>query len=115
MALKQCYYHIKKKKKTGSILYEILSIIKIITINYLKGGGSGHEPFASGFVGFGALTASVVGGVFASPTSQSILDVIDTCLSSLIDDGATSSGKPNVSTDNGVLLIVTNYTGVYTH
>ena len=77
-----------------------------------KGGGSGHEPFAIGFVGCGGLTASVVGRIFASPTSQAILDTIDTCTAFPNDNGGSSSGKPNACATGGVLLVVTNYTGV---
>uniref|UniRef100_A0AAF5D0Q5 Triokinase/FMN cyclase n=1 Tax=Strongyloides stercoralis TaxID=6248 RepID=A0AAF5D0Q5_STRER len=43
----------------------------------LSGGGSGHEPFASGLVGFGGLTAAVVGDLFASPSIKSIFKAID--------------------------------------
>ena len=61
-----------------------------------KGGGSGHEPFAIGYVGKGLLSASVLGDVFAAPSSASIYATIKNC-----------------STDVGVLLIVTNYTGKF--
>ncbi|XP_013149059.1 PREDICTED: bifunctional ATP-dependent dihydroxyacetone kinase/FAD-AMP lyase (cyclizing)-like [Papilio polytes] len=39
----------------------------------LGGGGSGHEPFASGFVGHGMLDGAVAGGVFASPPTGHVL------------------------------------------
>ncbi|KAK9115832.1 hypothetical protein Sjap_014779 [Stephania japonica] len=58
------------------------------------GGGSGHEPAHSGFVGDGMLTAAVCGDVFASPPVDSIL-----------------SGIRAVTGSKGCLLIVTNYTG----
>jgi len=36
-------------------------------VSVVSGGGSGHEPFAGGFVGPGLLAAAAVGEVFASP------------------------------------------------
>lgn len=39
------------------------------------GGGSGHEPAQSGYVGEGMLTAAICGDVFASPPVDSILAV----------------------------------------
>ncbi|XP_015597542.1 triokinase/FMN cyclase [Cephus cinctus] len=62
----------------------------------VSGGGSGHEPFAAGFVGSGLLTASIAGSVFAAPPSNHILHALK-C----------------VSTNNkaGILVIVPNYTG----
>lgn len=40
------------------------------------GGGSGHEPFAAGFVGNGMLSASIAGNVFAAPPPNHILHAI---------------------------------------
>ena len=37
-------------------------------VGVLSGGGSGHEPLHTGFVGRGMLDAAVPGGIFASPT-----------------------------------------------
>ncbi|MQL98681.1 hypothetical protein Taro_031392 [Colocasia esculenta] len=39
----------------------------------ISGGGSGHEPAQTGYVGEGMLTAAVCGDVFASPPVDSIL------------------------------------------
>src|SRR5258705_10269114 len=39
----------------------------------LSGGGSGHEPLHSGFVGHGMLDAACPGQVFTSPTPDLIL------------------------------------------
>ena len=100
-------------------LPKIFNMCYIFRIFYL-GGGSGHEPFAIGFVGRGALTASVVGGIFASPTSHTIINAINTCSSSPINDGdcresgVYSSGDSRGCSD-GALLVVTNYTGVLTY
>ena len=58
------------------------------------GGGSGHEPLASGFVGPGLLAATVAGDVFASPPAESILAAIRA-----------------VTGEAGCLLLVANYTG----
>ncbi|TEB12285.1 Dak1-domain-containing protein [Coprinellus micaceus] len=58
------------------------------------GGGSGHEPAHSGFVGDGMLTAAVCGHVFASPNASQVRRGIDL-----------------VQNDNGTVIIVKNYTG----
>ncbi|THH21500.1 hypothetical protein EW146_g62 [Bondarzewia mesenterica] len=58
------------------------------------GGGSGHEPAHSGFVGEGMLTAAVCGNIFASPGSSQVRRGIDL-----------------VSNEKGTLIIVKNYTG----
>ncbi|KIK91520.1 hypothetical protein PAXRUDRAFT_34908 [Paxillus rubicundulus Ve08.2h10] len=60
----------------------------------LCGGGSGHEPSHSGFVGQGILTAAVCGNVFASPSSSQVRRAIDL-----------------VNNDKGTIIIVKNYTG----
>lgn len=60
----------------------------------VSGGGSGHEPLHSGYVGAGMLTAAVPGAVFTSPTPDQILPAIV----------RSDSGS-------GVLLVVKNYTG----
>ncbi|CAG0880743.1 unnamed protein product [Darwinula stevensoni] len=36
----------------------------------ISGGGSGHEPFAAGFIGQGMLTAACPGPIFTSPPSK---------------------------------------------
>ncbi|WUD65189.1 dihydroxyacetone kinase subunit DhaK [Nocardia sp. NBC_00508] len=60
----------------------------------VSGGGSGHEPLHTGFVGTGMLDAAVPGAVFASPTAYQIRAAIQSA-----DQG------------HGVVLIVKNYTG----
>jgi len=60
----------------------------------ISGGGSGHEPLHSGFVGHGMLDAACPGQVFTSPTPDQML-------------GAAQS----VDTGAGVLFIVKNYSG----
>ncbi|KAK0161994.1 hypothetical protein PV327_008378 [Microctonus hyperodae] len=63
-------------------------------IAIISGGGSGHEPFAGGFVGRGMLTASIAGSVFAAPPANHILYALN-C----------------VCNHEGALVIVPNYTG----
>lgn len=60
----------------------------------ISGGGSGHEPLHTGFVGPGMLDASCPGAIFTSPSANQIHD-------------AASS----IATDAGVLFVVKNYTG----
>src|SRR6266700_2718721 len=60
----------------------------------VSGGGSGHEPLHTGFVGYGMLDAACPGQVFTSPTPDLILAAAEAA-----DTGA------------GVLHIVKNYTG----
>jgi triose/dihydroxyacetone kinase / FAD-AMP lyase (cyclizing) len=60
----------------------------------IGGGGAGHEPAQTSFVGFRMLTIAVSGEVFASPSVNAILNAI------LLVTG-----------DKGCLLIVLNYTG----
>ncbi|KAJ0175842.1 hypothetical protein K1T71_009001 [Dendrolimus kikuchii] len=62
----------------------------------LGGGGSGHEPFASGFIGSGMLEGAVAGGIFASPPTGNVLYAI------------TQLYKNN---SGGVIVIIGNYTG----
>ncbi|GAB3278513.1 dihydroxyacetone kinase subunit DhaK [Parasphingorhabdus pacifica] len=63
-------------------------------VGLVSGGGSGHEPLHTGFVGSGLLDAACPGAVFASPNALQIR-------------GATRA----VHSDAGVLHVVKNYTG----
>ena len=60
----------------------------------VSGGGSGHEPLHSGFVGHGMLDAACPGQVFTSPTPDLILAAAEAA-----------------DTGGGVLFIVKNYEG----
>ncbi|MEP7332993.1 MAG: dihydroxyacetone kinase subunit DhaK [Terracoccus sp.] len=60
----------------------------------VSGGGSGHEPLHSGFVGFGMLDAACAGEMFTSPTPDQMLEA-----TTKVHGGA------------GVLHIIKNYTG----
>lgn len=65
-------------------------------VSVVCGGGSGHEPGFSAFVGQGVLTACVAGTIFASPSAQQVR----VCLSQRLPVEA-----------QGVVVVVTNYTG----
>lgn len=60
----------------------------------ISGGGSGHEPLHSGFIGYGMLDAACPGYVFTSPTPDQMLAAAE----------AVECGR-------GVLFIVKNYAG----
>ncbi len=63
-------------------------------VGIVSGGGSGHEPLHSGYVGPGMLDAACCGEIFTSPVPDQIL-----AATRAVDAGA------------GVLHIVKNYTG----
>ena len=60
----------------------------------ISGGGSGHEPLHTGFVGLGMLDAACPGQVFTSPTPDQML-----------------AAALEMDTGGGVLFIVKNYAG----
>lgn len=60
----------------------------------ISGGGSGHEPMHTGFVGMGMLDAACAGEVFTSPTPDQMLEA-----------------TKKVNGECGVLYIVKNYSG----
>lgn len=60
----------------------------------LSGGGAGHEPLHTGFIGHGMLDAACPGQVFTSPTPDQMIAAAEA-----VDGGA------------GVLFIVKNYEG----
>ncbi|MBO9652651.1 MAG: dihydroxyacetone kinase subunit DhaK [Variovorax sp.] len=60
----------------------------------VSGGGSGHEPLHTGFVGHGMLDAACPGQIFTSPTPDQML-----------------AAAQAVNTGEGVLFIVKNYSG----
>ncbi|HCS62563.1 MAG TPA: dihydroxyacetone kinase subunit DhaK [Microbacterium sp.] len=63
-------------------------------VSLISGGGTGHEPLHSGFVGSGMLAAACAGEIFTSPTPDQMLAAA----------GAVDNGS-------GVLFVVKNYTG----
>ncbi|MDD1417675.1 dihydroxyacetone kinase subunit DhaK [Dolichospermum sp. ST_sed1] len=60
----------------------------------ISGGGSGHEPMHSGFVGHGMLDAACPGGIFTSPTPDQML-----------------AAAKQVNRGAGILYLVKNYSG----
>lgn len=67
-------------------------------VSIISGGGSGHEPAWSGYVGKNMLAAAVQGDIFASPSTKQIV-----------------AGVESVPSDAGAILVVTNYTGDCLH
>lgn len=65
----------------------------------ISGGGAGHEPLHSGFVGLNLLDAAVSGSIFASPSTRQIMAAI----------------KATATNNKDVLIVVKNYTGDVLH
>jgi len=63
-------------------------------VGIVSGGGSGHLPVFTGYVGKGLLDACAVGSVFASPSVEQIASAIR-----------------NADNGNGVLCVIGNYGG----
>jgi dihydroxyacetone kinase len=67
-------------------------------VSLISGGGSGHEPAWSGYVGDGLLSAVACGDIFASPSMKQVLAAI-----------------ASVPSEQGTILLITNYTGDKLH
>ncbi|KAL8869890.1 MAG: hypothetical protein Q9174_003931 [Haloplaca sp. 1 TL-2023] len=81
----------------NKIIYRHPSSVKSPrNVSVVCGGGSGHEPGFSAFVGHGALTACVAGTIFASPSAQQVR----ACLSHRLP-----------TETQGIVVVATNYTG----
>ena len=63
-------------------------------VGIVTGGGSGHLPVFTGYVGEGFLDACAIGSVFASPSVEQMVSAIK-----------------NADNGNGVLCIIGNYGG----
>jgi len=63
-------------------------------VGIVTGGGSGHLPVFTGYVGKGLLDACAIGSVFASPSVEQMVSAIK-----------------NANNGNGVLCIIGNYGG----
>jgi triose/dihydroxyacetone kinase / FAD-AMP lyase (cyclizing) len=50
--------------------------VRELQVAVISGGGSGHEPAHAGYIGAGMLSASVLGAVFTSPDTDSIVVAI---------------------------------------
>ena len=81
-------------KKVGDMNVVARARKKEGKVALISGGGSGHEPAHGGYVGEGMLDAAVSGPVFTSPGPDAIL-----------------AGIQQIATEQGVLMIVKNYTG----
>jgi len=69
-------------------------VLKPGKVALISGGGSGHEPLHTGFIGQGMLDAACPGQVFTSPTPDQMIAAAEA-----------------VDTGGGVLFIVKNYSG----
>jgi dihydroxyacetone kinase len=74
------------------------SDLKYTPVSIISGGGSGHEPSFTGFVGQGLLSASVAGTIFASPSAKQV-------------EWAVRKLANLPRKTKGVVAIVMNYTG----
>jgi dihydroxyacetone kinase-like protein len=63
-------------------------------VGVVTGGGSGHEPMHTGYVGKGMLDGAAAGEIFTSPSADEMSQMIESC------DGG-----------EGVLLVIKNYEG----
>lgn len=88
----KAYPQYLKKLDCGNVV--VRAAKKEGKVALISGGGSGHEPAHGGYVGEGMLDAAVAGAVFTSPTPDQILE-----------------GIKAVATDQGVLMVIKNYTG----
>lgn len=73
---------------------DIEEVRKSKRVTLLAGGGSGHEPYAAGFVGKGLISAAVCGNVFASPPTAHI-----------------SAALSSIKSASGTAVYIINYTG----
>ena len=80
---------LKRIPQTGIIVSQKMAANKVAVIS---GGGTGHEPAHSGYVGEGMLSASINGPIFIPPAVNEIVQAIE-----LADQG------------QGVLLVVKNF------
>ncbi len=71
-----------------------ISPTKAGKVALISGGGSGHEPLHTGFVGLGMLDAACPGQIFTSPTPDQMM-----------------AAAQAVENGGGVLFIVKNYAG----
>lgn len=87
------HLHLDEVNRAVSNTYHDPSNVSII-----GGGGSGHEPAWSGYVGEGMLSAAACGDIFASPSTKQVL--------------AAMRAAPSTK---GHILLITNYTGDRLH
>lgn len=92
LGMTKAYPQYLRKLDCGNVV--VRSQKKEGKVALISGGGSGHEPAHGGYVGQGMLDAAVAGAVFTSPTPDQIYE-----------------GIKAVATDQGVLMVIKNYTG----
>ncbi|RZF41245.1 hypothetical protein LSTR_LSTR010473 [Laodelphax striatellus] len=85
-------------KRTRVVMAPIEEVSNAVGI--ISGGGAGHEPFPSGFVGKGMLTAAVTGHVYKTPSSSFVLSTIY---------------NVNLFKKGGVMVLILNYSGTMLH
>ncbi len=90
--LVKAYPHHLRKLEGSTIV--LRSVPKQGKVALISGGGSGHEPAHGGYVGEGMLDCAVAGAVFTSPTPDQIY-----------------TGLKAIANEQGVLMIVKNYSG----
>jgi dihydroxyacetone kinase-like protein len=83
-----------RTRRVGEAAVIVRSALPQDKVGLLVGGGSGHEPLFSGFVGENMADGAVAGNIFAAPTPDQIL----------IATQAVDRGK-------GVLYLYGNYAG----
>lgn len=83
-------YYVKHPEVNGVIL----TSRRKNRVSLVIGGGSGHEPMFSGFVGTGLADAAACGNIFASPDPNTIYEVAKA-----------------VEEDHGILFVYGNYEG----
>ena len=66
----------------------------------ISGGGSGHEPLHSGFVGYGMLNAACPGQVFTSPTPDQMMAAADAVVRHAREQRLCTSGSRAVEVRN---------------
>lgn len=86
--------HVRHYEKAGDVNGVVYKHRRRDKVALVIGGGSGHEPMFSGFVGRGLGDAAACGNVFASPDPGTIVETTQ----------AVESGK-------GVLFLYGNYAG----
>lgn len=79
------------------VLYNPETCFKKVAV--ISGGGAGHEPLHSGFVGSNLLDAAVSGAIFASPSTRQIMAAV----------------RATADKQKGALVVVKNYTGDILH
>ena len=79
-------------KDNNRVITRVIKATKKVGI--VTGGGSGHLPVFTGYVGKGFLDACAIGSVFASPSVEQMISAIK-----------------NADNGNGVLCIIGNYGG----